>query len=70
MDELLKQQMRLKHNGVVVCVRTGPTAFAEINHYAFVYGCDGPGAIEYHDGKRWKPLYSTGEARTSGDSHD
>jgi hypothetical protein len=56
-------RFRLIQDGQPVASAQGPSAFAEISHYAHVYGQDGPVRVEYHDGKRWKPLYSTTPAK-------
>jgi hypothetical protein len=52
-------RFRIIQDGQNVASVDGPNGFAEIGHYSLVYGRDGPLTVEFHDGKRWKPLYST-----------
>jgi len=45
------QRFRLKQDGLVVASAEGPTALAEIKHYAMVYGQDGHVVIQRPNGR-------------------
>ena len=47
---------RLRQNGTVVAWADGPTAMAEIQHYALVYGQDAPVCIEHYERHKWRSL--------------
>ena len=50
------QRYRLIQDGMPVAWSEGLRSLKEIQHYALVYGQDGPVRIEQRVGKRWKPL--------------
>lgn len=47
-------RFRLKQGGIPVAWSEGPSALAEIQHYAMVYGQDGPVLIERHSNGKWR----------------
>lgn len=47
-------RFRLKQDGIPVAWAEGPSALAEIMHYATVYSQDGPVLIEQHRSGKWK----------------
>jgi hypothetical protein len=49
-----RERFRLKQDGIPVAWSEGPNALAEINHYAAVYGQDGPVMIERHTKGKWR----------------
>ena len=50
------ERYRLIQDGQPTAWAEGPGALSEIQHYALVYGQDGPVQIEQHSGGRWKTL--------------
>jgi hypothetical protein len=55
MDLLERERYRLIQDGMPVAWSEGPLAINEINHYALVYGQDGPVKIERHSSGKWRP---------------
>jgi len=51
---MARDRFRLKQNGIPVAWSEGPCALSEINHYARVYGQDGPVMIEWHTKGKWR----------------
>jgi len=52
----MTERYRLIQDGQPVAWVEGDTARAEINHYAMVYGQDGPVMIQRLVGKKWKDV--------------
>lgn len=47
-------EYRLLQDGMEVARTFGPNARAEINHYAAMYGQDGPVTIQRKRGRKWE----------------
>lgn len=47
-------EFRLKVDGMVVAGAAGPTAEAQIMHYALVYSQDGPVTVQELSNGRWR----------------